>query len=826
MTDLLAWIFLAACPQSPLETAKGQRGMTVEDLLSVENLGSIALSPDGRWAAVAIQRSKREAGLFTRTRLGGDDRSDLWLVATSTGERRRLTDGAADGSGTWAPAWSPDGERLAMLTSQGGDQARLLVWSRSTETLERVVEEGIHLGAPLATGDARGYGFAWLDETRILAVLVPPDFRPFDFGGDHETQLLAPRAWTRMQRGLEPSVSVLVSGAPPPPAGVATVAILDVAGRRSTPLAEVEAALLSAPQASLAPDGRHLAVLETGPRPPPAPGRPMTFDERGRTRVGLVRVGPGRDSPRWLEGIERASLDTIAWSPDGKSLAALAPRRGEGSDDAVHRIDAQSGERRSASPPGWKVTRLLWLDSERLVVQASADAQRPGPRSDWWLLPPGGEPRNLTAAIPEPPSAVTRGPDGILLAVAGGDLWRIDPASAPSNLTASFAPTVRSLARRQGPPGKRDLPEVVIDAGEEGATSPYRVSLEEGPHPIESVSAPSSHATVDAHWPSQRAVVFRAVEDDGVFAWATDLSSGRTTRLAAINEHLADVAPARQRLVEYRGADGDPLNALVLLPHDYQEGKRYPVLTWVYAGDVVRKIRRRPPLADKFSENTLNLLPLLARGYVVLLPSIPLPPEGKPADPMIELPKGVIPAVDRLIELGIADPDRLAVGGHSYGGYSAYAMIATTNRFKAAIASAGTSDLVSQYGTLDARFRYGETATEGDSERRWAEGGQGRMGVPPYENLWRYLRNSPIHFVDRVQTPVLIIQGDMDFVPLAQGEEFFLGLHRQGKSARFLRYFGEGHTVESPANVRHMWGEIFAWLDTHLGPPDRPPSPK
>jgi dipeptidyl aminopeptidase/acylaminoacyl peptidase len=70
-----------------------------------------------------------------------------------------------------------------------------------------------------------------------------------------------------------------------------------------------------------------------------------------------------------------------------------------------------------------------------------------------------------------------------------------------------------------------------------------------------------------------------------------------------------------------------------------------------------------------------------------------------------------------------------------------------------------------------------------------------------------------VFFVDRVETPLMIIQGDMDYVALQQGEEFFMSLYRQGKRARFVRYWGEGHVLESPANIRDMWQRVFDWFD-------------
>ena len=83
---------------------------------------------------------------------------------------------------------------------------------------------------------------------------------------------------------------------------------------------------------------------------------------------------------------------------------------------------------------------------------------------------------------------------------------------------------------------------------------------------------------------------------------------------------------------------------------------------------------------------------------------------------------------------------------------------------------------------------------------------------------WRsseYLRNSPISYVDNVQTPLLQLHGDFDGVPIQQAEEFFTALQRLGKRARFVKYLGEGHVFDSPANIRDMWAQIFSWCDEY-----------
>jgi dipeptidyl aminopeptidase/acylaminoacyl peptidase len=238
-------------------------------------------------------------------------------------------------------------------------------------------------------------------------------------------------------------------------------------------------------------------------------------------------------------------------------------------------------------------------------------------------------------------------------------------------------------------------------------------------------------------------------------------------------------------------------------------------VTWVYGGLMVRDANT--PLASKLSTRPLNLELLAAHGYVVLLPSIPLAPFGTKSDPWLEIPKGVLPCVDKLIELGIGDPGRLAVMGHSTGGYSTYAVVTYTNRFKAAVALSGHPDLVSLHGQLFPGERYNARAHEGLATMGFVEHGPMSLLAPPWEDLGSYVRNTPLFWFDRVKTPLMIVHGDMDGAPIQQGEEAFMALWRQGKRARFVRYWGEGHVVASPPNVRHLWSQIFDWLDTLLG---------
>ena len=90
-------------------------------------------------------------------------------------------------------------------------------------------------------------------------------------------------------------------------------------------------------------------------------------------------------------------------------------------------------------------------------------------------------------------------------------------------------------------------------------------------------------------------------------------------------------------------------------------------------------------------------------------------------------------AVDKAIDLGIADPKRLAVAGHSYGGYSTYTLVSYTDRFKAAIAMDGDANLLTSYAKFDADQRYWDNAQERREGATWSETSQGRMGEPPVE---------------------------------------------------------------------------------------------
>ena len=438
----------------------------------------------------------------------------------------------------------------------------------------------------------------------------------------------------------------------------------------------------------------------------------------------------------------------------------------------------------------------------------------------WWRIDESAAPANLTRSLPDPPDRwyPTRAPSRFV-GLADGALWVLDGESeTAAALTGAVLPANASIVRSITLPGdSAEAGLLVRMRGGSRGTPLARVTLRAltaGQNPtVTPIAPPTAGAVLVDSDPAAGTIAWSDDTPEGIFLWASSREGAPVKRLA-LNEHVAQIAQGRRLLFSYRGIEGDSLQALALLPAWYEAGKRYPVVVWAYGGLVVRDTMN--VRIGKNYAGTFNLEVLAGRGYVVLFPSMPLP-FGVKSDVRLDLPKGVMTAVDRLIELGIADPDRLAVAGHSFGGYSTYAIVTHTHRFKAAIAMSGHPDLVSLYGQFLPYERYSDRVHLGLTPVLINEYGPFNMGGSPWDDLWRYLRNSPLFYLDRVKTPLMIVHGDMDGAPIQQGEEAFTALQRMGKKARFVRYWGEGHVVASPPNVRHLWQQIFDWLDTHLG---------
>ena len=161
-------------------------------------------------------------------------------------------------------------------------------------------------------------------------------------------------------------------------------------------------------------------------------------------------------------------------------------------------------------------------------------------------------------------------------------------------------------------------------------------------------------------------------------------------------------------------------------------------------------------------------------------------------------------AVDHAVELGWADPDRLAVGGLSYGGYMAAWVIGHTHRFKAAVFENGVSNFWSMYGTSDIGLAY------------MAES----FGASPHEDLDTYVRCSPITTAHTAVTPTLVILGDQDHrCPPEQGRQLYSVLRRAGCVAEMLVLPGASHggSVAGSVAVRRAQNEaLLEWLERHV----------
>ncbi len=287
--------------------------------------------------------------------------------------------------------------------------------------------------------------------------------------------------------------------------------------------------------------------------------------------------------------------------------------------------------------------------------------------------------------------------------------------------------------------------------------------------------------------------------------------------LMTLNRHIRDVEPAIMRPLDHRAADGTPVTSWLVLPPWHRTGPALPLVVIPYPGQI---FTHAPPADQQVSGERpyANAQLLAAAGFAVLLPSLPMPPQLP--DTGFSFVDAIAPALGAALSSGCCDAARVAVWGHSYGGYAA-AMAGSEGRnaYRAIIASAALYDLAGTVGTFGPSMRIApEQGFWIASAYAWAEAGQGRMGSAPWDAPMRYVANSPVYHADRIRTPMLLIAADRDFSPLWQAEQLFSALFRQGKDAQLVTYWGEGHVVASPANLADLYRRVIAFLRDNLRP--------
>ena len=283
------------------------------------------------------------------------------------------------------------------------------------------------------------------------------------------------------------------------------------------------------------------------------------------------------------------------------------------------------------------------------------------------------------------------------------------------------------------------------------------------------------------------------------------LENGTLRPLTAHNAALlSSITLGAVEDVTFKNRSNMDIHGLIVKPPGFQSGRRYPLMLWIHGGPNEQIDHALALDAYEFPKQMFA-----AHGYLVLLVNYRGSSgrgidfaEAIFADWGHKEIEDLLAGVDDLVARGLADPERLAVGGWSYGGLLTDYMIASDNRFKVAISGAGSGNQLSTWGSDEYVLQYNN-----------------ELG-PPWRNTNLWLKVSyPFFKADRIHTPTLFLGGEEDFnVPIAGGEQMYEALHTLGIPTELVIYPGEHHVLSRPSFVKDLAQRMLAWTDRFLPP--------
>jgi dipeptidyl aminopeptidase/acylaminoacyl peptidase len=553
------------------------------------------------------------------------------------------------------------------------------------------------------------------------------------------------------------------------------------------------------------PDGKQLAFLSN-----------RTEDQE---QIYMMRANGG-EAAAITKG--KRSIQSFEWSPDGKQIAFLAPdakteaeeKREKDKDDA-HVVDKDEkrtrlwvlnvapGEVRALTPANWRVRELSWAPGGDRIFVVATDTPASDQLTDRIFAV--GVSAGATKQISAPRGPFVRiraAPDGKTLGYIGSR----EDGPEPHDL---FLQPFAGGAARNLTGASLDRPVFdyrwLKDGGVFAVTAVgfHKVFVayaadgtRKGPGTLDTNPGPFALSTS-----GQIAFVGRtATQPEEIWLWD---GQGAPRKVSHLNDVWRQYALIKPEIFKYKSFDGTEIEAALIKPAGYDGKSKLPLIAQIHGGPT----GNWDDSIDRWGQL------LAARGYAVFLPNI----RGSTGygQKFIEANRGdwgggdfkdVMWGIKDLEDRGIADPNRLGIGGWSYGGYMAEWAVTQTNVFKAAVSGAGLSNLVSEYGT-----------EEGPSYDEWFYG-------VPYEpdKLAGFLNSSPFVHLKNARTPTLILQGEADKIdPLGQSQELYRGLKRYGVETEFVTYPREPHGPHEEKHLLDILNRILAWYDKHLKPSGR-----
>ncbi|MBK6797976.1 MAG: S9 family peptidase [Acidobacteria bacterium] len=403
--------------------------------------------------------------------------------------------------------------------------------------------------------------------------------------------------------------------------------------------------------------------------------------------------------------------------------------------------------------------------------------------TDIYVVPAqGGTPKQLTNS----PGVETNpqwSPYGNLIAYTGSsdpkswaaknDLMIMRPdGGSPKNLTRNFIASTGQIVQ-----WSRDGNSIYFNSGVGVYTHIYQATVSDGK--IAQITKGNRNcAAFDITGSIIAILMGDNLSSDDIWIAPLDRTDN-PGKITQINPQLKDFSLAETSVIKWKGPDNLDIEGILVKPLGYEPGKRYPLILQIHGGPYGR-------FSDTFNSRAQFFA---ANGYALLMPN----PRGSTGygheftvanvgDWGGKDFKDIMAGVDAVIANGVADPDRLLVMGGSYGGFMTFWTVTQTDRFKAAIGHAAISDWYSFFGQSDipGLMEYGFTGM-------------------PWNATEVFRKWSPITFVEKVKTPLMITHGERDQrVPIAQGEQYYRSLKKRGVEVIFLRYPREAMEFRNP----------------------------